>query len=491
MDIDEILLAHGHKKQSIDSDTTPPSPITQFVATAGNNQITLNWINPTDADFVGTRIQRSTTSYPTSPTDGATIFNGGGASFIDAEAISGTTYYYSAFPYDGANNFNTNSSQRVSAASITYKIYTVIIDTNNSNPSTSVTYADDAVGMVAGSSNWDNIFPYNEIKPVLFLNGAVNTYLNPNNFAQRADGTTVNITNGTLGDVMIQFPKVYAYIRKVGNLTYVSLSKDKVNANYKCYAHTKSGIEKDYLYIGAYHGTISSSRLRSLSGVTGATNINLSTFRTNATANGTGYQLYSYYQHLMVQVLYLIKYKNLNSQSTIGRGYVSSSNAAPIANGTMNTRGMTYGDTAYGTTGGMKLFGIENLWGSLFQFTDGILLKSDFELFISSSNDNFNDSATGYTSYSTINDLLGYINDVFGTTELGFFPSSTDASSTTYYSDSCFLSNDTPSSDHILLTGSDWNSDNGDSEQAGIFYTDMWYPSNITKAGIGARLTYL
>jgi hypothetical protein len=63
--------------------------------------------------------------------------------------------------------------------------FTVRIDETNSNPATSCVYMDDAIGMEKGSSNWDSMPIFNEIRPCVFKNGQVQYYLNPNNFNQK------------------------------------------------------------------------------------------------------------------------------------------------------------------------------------------------------------------------------------------------------------------------------------------------------------------
>ena len=92
--------------------------------------------------------------------------------------------------------------------------YGVSIDLTNSNPETAVTYTDDAVGMVAGSTDWYKMRIFKDIKPCLFKNGSVVGYLNPDNFAQFEDGTKADITSGNAGDVMIEIPKIGYKISK-------------------------------------------------------------------------------------------------------------------------------------------------------------------------------------------------------------------------------------------------------------------------------------
>ncbi|HTL70687.1 MAG TPA: fibronectin type III domain-containing protein [Candidatus Eisenbacteria bacterium] len=86
-------------------DTTPPSNVSGFTVTPGDQQNALSWTNPNDPDFAGVRIQRSTSGYPGSPTSGTTIYDSNGTSVIDVGLTNGVTYYYTAFAYDGSGNF--------------------------------------------------------------------------------------------------------------------------------------------------------------------------------------------------------------------------------------------------------------------------------------------------------------------------------------------------------------------------------------------------
>lgn len=92
------------------SDTTPPSPVTNFGAAAGDRQVTLSWKHSASTDAKGTQVRFRTDRNPLNPTDGTVACDRVGApgandSCVHAGLTNGTTYYYAAFAYDNANNY--------------------------------------------------------------------------------------------------------------------------------------------------------------------------------------------------------------------------------------------------------------------------------------------------------------------------------------------------------------------------------------------------
>ena len=334
------------------------------------------------------------------------------------------------------------------------KIYGVRIDMNNSNPLTSVVYTDDAVNMTpapagGGISEWDNVYPYSEIKPCLLRAGEVQTYLNPNNLAQKADGAPADITTGDNGDVMVEFPVIYWKIWREGQYLYVKYANYKIDSTWKALAHTKGSTLKDNIYIGAFLGHELNGKLRSLSGKTVTANKTIGDFRTLAQANGGGYSQIPYFAVLMLQILYLIKYKSRDSQTALGRGFVDG-NSAGVATGGTITKGVDFGETLGKQQ--MKFLNIEDFWGNYYYWLDGLVTDSSYNLLYS--NDNFNDSGTGYEKFTTglSTSIAGYIDDVWGNTETGFIIKSKNGSATTHFCDSGNLS-----SGLVAYFGGDWN----------------------------------
>src|SRR5574344_2164725 len=175
-----------------------------------------------------------------------------------------------------------------------YKVFGVSIDLTNSNPETAVTYTDDAVGMTPGSAEWDTMPIFKDIKPCVLKGGVVQYYLNPNDFTKKADGTAADITSGNDGDVMIEIPKTGYKISTVGTILTIKVTDnpDAGAEGFRYYAHTRNAEgDREKLYIGAYLGYTTSSKLRSLSGKTPTVSQAIGTFRTQAKANGTGYDL--------------------------------------------------------------------------------------------------------------------------------------------------------------------------------------------------------
>lgn len=192
----------------------PPNPVTNLSLTPGDGYVKIMWADPSDNARVGTKVVRKEGGYPKSPTDGIVVIDSQNRNayavnpLIDAELTIGTTYYYHIFSYTSGRVCNTDVSGRGECSPVAYATYGVRIDTDNFNSETSVTYTDDAVGMVAGSIDWDTCPIFKDIKPCLLKDGVVEYYLNPYDFTKKEDGTVATINNEDEGDVMIEFPKI-------------------------------------------------------------------------------------------------------------------------------------------------------------------------------------------------------------------------------------------------------------------------------------------
>ncbi|UGB31718.1 hypothetical protein [Metabacillus sp. B2-18] len=478
----------------------PVGSVSSFTTTPGNAKATLTWTDPEDvilnsatiAAWAGTKILRKTGSYPVNEKDGVLVVDSGvrnqytTSGFVDTGLTNDTTYYYSAFPYTDEDIFDKKSDAQATPRAV--QIYGVKIDTTNSNPATALTYTDNAIGFTPANGNngafsygsWADKFPFNQIKPcVLKSNLTVNYYLNPNDYTKKLDGSVADITSGAAGDVMVEFPKLWWKLEKIGTDLYVRYADAQIDSSWKCLAHKRGVTDKDKVYLSAYMGTTISSKLRSLSGKTPTTTQTIGAFRTQAQANGAGFDQMAYYQLLMLQVLFVIMFKSRDSQAALGRGYVDG-NTAAIATGGANTKGLFYGET----TGKFqnKFCGIEDFWGNSYYWVDGFYSDASRNMLIGTQN--FNDTGSGYTNYGqgATADIGGYISDVQGGTETGFVIKASAGSASTHYPDYGNLS-----ASRLPCFGGYWP----DASYAGAFQLDVKYSAADSSSYIGGRLLAL
>lgn len=373
--------------------------------------------------------------------------------------------------------------------SVLVELYGVRIDTTDSNPETCCEYTDGAAGAVPASGgngafnggSWLYRFPFNKIKPCLFKDGAVVGYLNPDNFAQFEDGSAADISSGAAGDVMIEIPKFYYKFERVGKYLEVKISNVYMEG-FTDYAFSYKGEVKDKFYIGAYLGyRDSGGKLRSLTGKTVTSNITIGAARTAAQANGAGYEQLSFNKLTALQALYVIMFKNLNSQAALGQGYTNAS--AFRDTGATNTKGMTYGTTGNSTANDtVKFLGIEDFWGNLYQWIDGYVSGNGVVLI---GDGNFNDTGSGYESHARSGQQFNYpqyIKDVEAGNITAFTPKTGGGSETTYFSDYGYMMN----SVYLPFFGGDRSY----GANAGAFYFSCGGSASGAGSNFGARLCF-
>ena len=469
-----------------------PSNVTGLSVKTGNTKLTVKWSDPGDTiiegqticTWAGTKLVMKAGAYPTSVKDGTVVVDN---KVLDAYKTNGyeingltngTTYYFQLFPYADTGAVNNNVANRITGTPQAYRTMTVTIDKTNSNPATCCSYADDAVGMTAGSSDWDDFF--GEVPVLLNSSGTELGNLKVSDYSKYEDGTSAPIT--TVGnDVMVKFPKRGLKISTSGNTVSISMTDnpDAESDGFKYYAHSYGANNNcDAVYVGAYKGYVSSSKLYSSSGKTPTGNQTIGTFRTQAEARGSSYEQMTFYVRTFLVAAYLLKYKNLDSQTAVGRGYVDG-NSAPTTTGQTNTKGLDWGES----TGKYqsKCLGIEDLWGNMHEWFDGIFSNSTRNILTATTNSSMNDTGSGYTDQGqgATADIGNYMNEVQGTTEKGFVAKAVSGSATTYFCDSSNLYASK------LACGGGYCSD---SDCAGVFFCNVTYSASHASASIGGRL---
>lgn len=357
-----------------------------------------------------------------------------------------------------------------------FKTMTVLIDTANSNPETALTYANDAIGMTPASDEWDEFFGH---RPCLFKDGKVVGYLNPNDFTKFIDGRDADITSGNAGDVMIEFPRRGISIQTLGTVVSISMTGGGNDPTFDYFAHNRGFTKMNNFYLGAYKGYGIGSKLRSLSGYLPTVDKNIGDFRDLAQANGEGYEQSGFYQLTFRQAMYVLKYKNLNSQTVLGRGYVDG-NASSIVTGGADLKGMDFGEGTGKLQ--MKLFGLEDYWGNVYEWIDGLATNSNRDLL--TGNDDFNDTGSGYLNngQGATSDIGGYINKIQGSTTTGFMAKEVSGGSTTYYCDYANLY-----ASRVAYFGGYWAS----GSYAGAFQLHVYNSVTSAYSYVASRLMFL
>ncbi len=388
------------------SNGLPVGNVANFTASAGDTKITLNWEDPTDlivddvaiAKWEKTKIVRKVGNYPANENDGVLVIENGirdqykTTGYEDTGLTNGTQYYYMAFPVTDAGIVTVDTDNRASATPSEIKIYGIEIDETNDNPQTAVTYTDSAVGFTPASSgnwgSWESVIKDEFlIKPCLLKNpsGVVNYYLKYDDYTKKSNGDAATLT-GTDGDVMVEFgQELYWKFTRTGDKLKIQLS-----------AKTFTGAVKYAFEIE------------------------------------NGYNQFSFYPLMLTQIIDLLMFKNRDTQTALGRGYVDGNNTYANTGGT-NSKTFNYGETTGKLQ--MKFLGMEDYWGNRRQWIDGCFYNDTFNMMIGKGS--FNDTGSGYTDNGVAVSVAGggYIDKVQGGNATGFIPKTFAGSETTHYAD--------------------------------------------------------
>lgn len=429
-----------------------PSSITNLSVIRLQKNASLNWTDPEDftvdnipCTWARTVLIRKVGSAPQSIHDGTEIAviternKYAETPYMDSISELDVIYYYAAYTVS-TDGLISDLSNIVSITIHSSQTMSVIIDLNDSNPETCGSYNNDAIGMPVGKTQlaitaWQDFFGY---KPCLFKDGKVVGYLNPNDYSKFENGDPADITSGDAGDVMVEFPRRGVKISKSGKIITVSMTDDPDDPEFTYYAHTRGETKKDYFYLGAYLGSGPDNysnplvKMRSLSDQNITHDKDASSLVYCAHENGEGYEHMTWYQLVYIQVMYVLQFKGqLNSQTTVGIGSGSESLYDHVT-GQLNKNGLCYGDTSTGNSL-VKLFGLEDLWNVYCTFIAGIHINNLRSIYITSYGNGTEEDK--YTGSRIQEETGGYIDDVFATSELGFFPLSVNGSSSTFFCD--------------------------------------------------------
>lgn len=307
----------------------------------------------------------------------------------------------------------------------TYKAWGVRIDRENNDPYASVEYIGAAAGYTpaigATPGSWADNPIFAKIQPCLFKDGAVAAYLDPNDYNKTNDGRDIYVLRNYF-DTMVEFGRMYYRIQKDERYTYVEVTDDEKSLadGFTDSAFNYKSKPREFFYIGAYKGYIEKGKLRSISGKMPSANETIGAFRKAAQANGEGYEIMPFNKLTLLQALYIIRYKSLNSRAALGKGVTESRDF--VRTGGMDEGGLYIG-SPYGTAQ-VKCHGIEDLWGNIFEWVDGFITTDNA---IKIADGDFSDTGEGYETAAELPEsVCGLITDIYGNNKLGFVPKAAD-----------------------------------------------------------------
>ena len=327
-------------------------------------------------------------------------------------------------------------------------------------------------------------------------------FLDKDNSNLKADGSTIDWAEvEALGqNVMVQVSKFYA-IKKwieeqqafVFGVTDKPITTDFVNedewqihpAFYRdrtklCDDQSAVPELVDYRYYGAFHGwKDSKNRLRSLPNKVPLANITIDVARNYAKNMGVGWSQLDYYLVYATQMLYISEYGHPDAQTQIGRGFVDGNSAAINTGGTLSNGNNTFGEATGKKQ--MSYRGIEDWWGNVYDWVDGLFCDSSRNILIG--NKGFNNAGQGYENVGnggSSNVLSGNIRHIQPYDKAGFIIKSSGGS----YDNDGLYDNGGLSAGGVCRFGGSWNLNSN----AGAFQLQLYVAAWNSIANVGARL---
>lgn len=409
---------------------------------------------------------------------------------ITAKKETGDQTFFLTFVFEGDKNYSeARYSIKVTVESLT-SVFGVSWD--SSQPSTALTRltkANDpnelvtvdittepvpAVGTGSGSSPFDNYMPWMGMEEYSISNtsGEVLKKKGESGFSRENVSTPV----------MVKIPEFYYKIERIGSIFryYVADGPEDgfhLHPGSECYVARYEAIAANSSSLGNFLASISSGNTAISTGVTRAD------FRTRARNMASGFQLYDFAAWCAYDLLYLVEYADWDSQKKIGQGIVNDT----AAHKTGETDAMVYhtGRAHSGDNAAVQYRGIENPWGNVSEFIDGINILTQVAFICTEPESYADDTNDNYKSCGFTTPDSGFIK------ELGFsssFPwallpdTSGGGSSTTYIPDFVYSS----LGERVLNVGGHITS----GQEAGVFFFHAGVSSLGKSDKIGSRLQF-
>ena len=293
---------------------------------------------------------------------------------------------------------------------------------------------------------------------------------------------------------LVKIPKFWFKWTRSGSSMKLQISDAEQTGFHVSPAHADRGDgagERDYVYVGRYH--CAASTYKSTSGVTPAGNMTRAEFRTAIHNLHTKAWQYDFAMWWTINMLYLVEFADWNSQAKIGGGCSEGTGTSSAVYNMGTTDNMPYhtgtvassiGATAYGAN---QYRYIENLWGNVFDWIDGIYF-SDRTIYAIKNPANFSDD-TGGTNVGTRANANGVVTEWTAPSASGFeyalYPAAvtTDNNYETYSCD-----NSVYGASGVVLCGGGYYNQN---QSNGAFYLYGSQAASYKNANRGSRLQKL
>ena len=389
---------------------------------------------------------------------------------------------YIALSFLSEKSENWDSSANTSTIDIESLTSVFGVSWDSSNPSTALTRltkANDpnklvtvdittepvpAVGTGSGSSPFDSYMPWMGMEEV-DIDASGRVY--PANRTSPSSATCVKI------------PQFYYKVEKSGNIFRYYVADGPLDG-FSLHPGSES-------YIARYEGYLvnksGGQALCSYSNTPAKTGLTRAEFRNYAKNFASNAQLYDFAAWCAVGLLYLVEFADWDSQEKINRGIVNDSSVHK----TGETDAMVYhtGRANSGDNAAVQYRGIENPWGNVSEFIDGINILTQVAYICTEPESYADDTTDNYKSSGFTTPDSGFIK------ELGFssgfpwalLPDTTGGgSSTTYIPDFVYSS----LGKKVLNVGGHITSE----QEAGLFFFHAGVASTGRSDKIGARLQF-
>ncbi len=335
---------------------------------------------------------------------------------------------------------------------------------------------EDSVGLVANATHdgsavqndFDDIYPWSDIITVdVSADGTINSKYGDADFS---------FTN-PVGYIMTYIPEFWYKRYQEDKYEYIYISSSELDG----YTHSEAS------YWGRYTMGGSSSAVNTKSGVSNFVNITRANARAYAQKVGANWGITDILRWSLLQILYLVEYADYNSQNILGLGRSNSSNSSTINTGSCDSLGMKSGCLNNDGKNGVIYRGIENPFGNIFQWIDGVNIVSR-KAYVSTNRNGYVDDTTSgdYSALSYTNAKTnGYPK------QLGYdssnsaiqFPTVIGESNSTYIPDYYYQDSGT----RVVCVGGGWGNDTA----AGLFCFGCYDGSSSSYTNIGARLLFI